>query len=457
MKLSILHKKNNLNENQVYMIYNFALTLLLFLNISCSKSSTIPVQQTEGVHPDMDISILTSANSWVYDDADETNSIITDTGIDNWTHSETKIRTYFWVKRIGEINIGLRAKVHSGSSIVKLTFNGVSKEINIDKADFEDIFAETFTIDHIGYFYVELQGVSKTGLEFAKVPQILLGGEASKGDMFYIKDDVYFGRRGPSVHLNYEIPESASDVVWFYNEVSVPEGNDVVGSYFMANGFGEGYFGMQVNSSSERRFLFSVWSPFETDNPDDIPENQRIILLRKGNNVITGSFGNEGSGGQSYRKFLWKAGSTYKFLLKAEPSINNSTDYTAFIFASEIGKWELMASFRRPQTTTYITRPHSFLENFITSEGNKSRMAIYSNQWVYDTNGVWHELTKAKFTADATARKKARLDYAGGIRSEGFFLENCGFFSKNMVINSCHTRASNRLPPSINFNSLTNE
>lgn len=91
-------------------------------------------------------------------------------------------------------------------------------------------------------------------------------------------------------------------------------GNDVIGSFFMVNG----YFGMQVNSSEERRILFSVWSPFEADDPASIPEEDRIKLLRKGVEVYPGEFGSEGSGGKSYLKQDWKAGSTYKFLLQGK-------------------------------------------------------------------------------------------------------------------------------------------
>jgi hypothetical protein len=36
------------------------------------------------------------------------------------------------------------------------------------------------------------------------------------------------------------------DIEWFYSELKVPEASDVIGSYFMANGFSEGYFGIQV-------------------------------------------------------------------------------------------------------------------------------------------------------------------------------------------------------------------
>jgi len=62
-------------------------------------------------------------------------------------------------------------------------------------------------------------------------------------------------------------------VHYWYSELKVPKGQDTVGAYFMANGFNHGYFGMQVNSETERRIIFSVWSPFKTDNPKEIPED----------------------------------------------------------------------------------------------------------------------------------------------------------------------------------------
>ena len=79
-------------------------------------------------------------------------------------------------------------------------------------------------------------------------------------------------------------------------------------SYYMVAGFGEGYFGMQYNSPTERRVLFSVWSPFDTQDPKLIADAQKIKLLRKGKDVHIGEFGNEGSGGQSYLLYPWKAG-----------------------------------------------------------------------------------------------------------------------------------------------------
>jgi hypothetical protein len=284
------------------------------------------------------------------------------------------------------------------------------------------------------------------GTVYASISDILIGGPASEGKVYFIKDDFYFGRRGPSVHLRYDIPEKASDIVWFYNEITIPAGNDVEGSYFMANGFTDGYFGIQVNSPVERRILFSVWSPYKSDNPGEIPDDCKIILLKKGENVVAGEFGNEGSGGQSYRKYMWKADQTYLFLLKGEPSVNNSTDYTAYFYAPEKGKWELIASFRRPKTTSYLKNLYSFLENFIPETGFITRKGFYTNQWICDKNGTWFELSSAKFTADATARKESRLDYAGGVNKGSFVLKNCGFFDERTQINTqlVHSETGNR-------------
>ena len=329
-----------------------------------------------------------------------------------------------------------------------------SKEITLSNSEFKIIPVGVFHVEKPGYHRLDMIGLEKDDADYADVTDILIGGEASTGKTYFVKDDFYWGRRGPSVHLSYELPQDDMDVLWFYNEITVPDGNDVIGSYFMANGFAEGYFGIQVNSATERRILFSVWSPFKTDDPSKVPDDHRIKLLSKGENVHTGKFGNEGSGGQSYRKFNWKSGTTYRFLLKGQPAGSNSTDYAAYFYAPEIGTWELIASFRRPKTDTYLTRPHSFLENFITGTGQFSRKGMYSNQWVYDTAGMWHELTKAKFTADATARKESRLDYSGGVEEGHFFLKNCGFTIERSEIGSIYSRAESGMAPNIDFSTL---
>lgn len=397
--------------------------------------------------------IPAAGNCWEITKAQNAPGVISTKGITGWKEDAEIIKAWFRAERTGRIDLAMRAK-NAGTSEIEVTFRQKSKKIRLNSVDFDTVDIGSYFVDKPGYQCIELKGISKTGETFADVTDFFVRSDTTTGKIVFVKDDFYFGRRGSSVHLRYDIPSTAGDVEWFYNEITVPEGNDVIGSYFMANGFADGYFGIQVNSETERRILFSVWSPYKTDNPQNIPDEFKIQLLKKGPDVITKEFGNEGSGGQSYRKFFWKAGNTYRFLLRGTPAGNNSTDYTAWFYAPEIGNWELIASFRRPKTNHYLRNLYSFLENFIPETGYISRKANYSNQWACNTKGQWFELTGAKFTADATARKNARLDYAGGLESGIFYLRNCGFFDDTTPVNQVFVRPSTGVAPQISFECL---
>ncbi len=400
------------------------------------------------------IAIPLAGNCWVINYVSQSGKIINSRGTTNWIDKSLILRTYFRVEQTGRVNIELRARAGSGTSDIAVTCGSNRKSIKVSGTAFDTTDAGSFTISKPGYQYVDIQGISTTGTYFADISDVIISGPATEGKVNYVKDDFYFGRRGPSVHLRYDVPPEASDIVWFYNELTVPEGNDVIGSYFMANGFADGYFGIQVNSETERRILFSVWSPYKTDNPGDIPDEYKIILLKKGTEVITKEFGNEGSGGQSYRRFFWEAGVKYRFLLRGEPSENNSTDYTAYFYDPRADKWDLIASFRRPMTNNYLKSLYSFLENFTPDTGPLTRKGLYSNQWILDKNGKWYELQNAKFTADATARKESRLDYSGGVADGAFFLRNCGFFSDLTKMDINLKRKTSGKVPDIDFSSL---
>lgn len=382
---------------------------------------------------------------------------INDKGIVDWIDDMVDFETYIYFTRPGKVKVWLVAAAPAGTNTITFSDYNASKNIKVSGTAPKEYFAGEYSIEDTGYATFIIEGVSKRGKQFANIQSLKLEGSAINESTAFVKNNegnfYYWGRRGPSVHLNYPTPANV-DVEWFYNEITVPEGEDVLGSYFMAAGFGEGYFGIQVNSPTERRILFSVWSPFSTDDPKSIPEDQKIKLLKKGEQVYAGEFGNEGSGGQSFLKYNWQAGNTYKFLLHGSPDNFGLTNYTAYFFAPEKNEWKLIASFRRPKTNTYLKKLHSFLENFLPEYGNEERTVLFSNQWVCDAKGKWYELNKAKFTGDNTARKAYRLDYAGGISNNAFYLRNCGFFSNRTNLDTIFERMPNNQKPEIDFDKL---
>lgn len=374
---------------------------------------------------------------------------ITGRGLARWTGDRTVVSVYFYIPQKGTYGLGIRAKGHSK---IRVSCQKMKALISLDSPEWKEITVGQFKVSKPGYVKVDLQGIEKTGDTFGEVSDVIVHGVT--GEMVYVKDfSTYWGRRGPSVHINYQMPKEP--VEWFYNEVTVPKSGEVLASYYMANGFGEGYFGMQFNSPTERRILFSVWSPFDTQDPKKIPDEYKIKLLRKGEGVHIGEFGNEGSGGQSYLKYNWKAGVTYPFLIQVRPDGKGNTVYTAYFYATDEGRWRLIASFQRPKTDTWYKRAHSFLENFSPEQGYLTRWVLFNNQWVRTADGEWKELTEAKFSHDATAGAGVRRDYQGGTEGKkGFYLKNDGFFNEPTPGGKKFVRPASGKQPEIDFGSL---
>ncbi|UIR55183.1 DUF3472 domain-containing protein [Sphingobacterium sp. SRCM116780] len=426
------------------------LFLFLFLNLTIvyGQSST-ELELGENFVP-------IGGNSWEYPQANYRKSILKTGKIENWKSPEQSIKTFMRFGKTGNLNVAVHVIAANEGGKFTFTLAGKSVNVVVDANQKGKINISNFSIPDTGYYAIEIKANTIQAL-YPTIDGYIISGDASDGKMNYVKNNddnfFYWGRRGPSTHMGYQQPTDKK-IEYYYNEVTVPKGSDIEGSYFMSNGFNVGYFGMQVNSSTERRILFSVWSPFTTDNPKEIPDDHKIILKTKGETVHTGEFGNEGSGGQSFLKFNWVAGNTYKFLLRGRPIGNNYTAYTAWFYAPEIGKWQIIAEFHRPQTDQYLTGFHSFLENFNPDQGIYERQVQFANQWVADNQGNWYECTQGRFTVDNTGKKGYRMDYSGGVNEKGFYLKNFGFFKEYVPAGSKFIRKANGIKPKINFKSL---
>lgn len=414
---------------------------------ACGKNASggqgVPTPNPELVIPGNAVRVALAGNAFITAGEGAT---IGESGLTKWNSEYALCAVYFKVQKAGTLNIALN--LESAGCKIRVSVAGKDLELTADKNTFSDVIAGSVNIAQAGYVKVELQGISRASSHFAEVKQLILFGEAA-ANVVYANDadNYYWSRRGPSVHLSYNTPDD--NIEWFYNEITVPEKGVAKGSFYMSNGFSDGYFGMQVREN-EKWVLFSVWDPEQGTD--------KTMPVVGGEGVTLKGFGGEGTGGQSYFEFDWKAGNTYRFLTRGRPGENGSTLYSAWFFAEELGDWKFVATWKRPAATGngYLKRNHSFLENFYDNNGWMGRTATYKNQWVCNTSGVWTEVVKATFTADATARNKQRLDYAGGVEGNSFFLTNGGFFNDAVQIDKALERAATGNKPNIDFTKLSN-
>ncbi|MCD2425114.1 DUF5077 domain-containing protein [Niabella pedocola] len=420
---------------------------------ACSKTSThddapeVAATTDPRALSDLTVAIPMGGNAFVTNGASGA-TIYDDNnyGLHDWTNLSATISTYFKVANTGTLYLGVKGKAQSGgSSTIRLTVNGQSFDMTLSGATKKNYYAGAINISSPGYIKVDLKGVSKTKTYIADLTDIMIGGPAAGTGLIYASDasNFYWSRRGPSVHLNHTLT-SGNTYEWMYSEVTVPSGQDAIGSYYMANGFGQGYFGFQVNSATKRQVLFSVWDP----------SSGSTTLISKGDDVIDGNFGGEGTGGKSYLLFNWVAGNTYKFLTRIRPDGAGNTLYSSWFYAPEVGAWKYIATFNRPNTNTYVSSPYSFLENFINTNGYMGRKAYYSNFWGRTTGGTWIESTSTKFTVDGSGSNNQRKDYKGGVEDGKFFLQNGGFFNDFVQQNTTFTRPATGTPPGVDLSNL---
>jgi FKBP-type peptidyl-prolyl cis-trans isomerase len=371
-------------------------------------------------------------------------------GVSNWTNLQQQIEYHFYLRNTGSMDLSLQVKNPDGASKLQIVFDKQPFVINIPKSEKTiSLKIGRVNIMDIGFHALYIKGLSKTGKTIAEIASIGCKGPATVGMHFNQKER----RNAASVHLRYPISDTTR-VIAFYNELTIPAGADQVHSYYMANGFARGYFGIQVNSEKERRIIFSVWDAGnEAVDRGKVADSNRVQLLAKGHGVVANDFGNEGTGGHSHWVYPWKVGQTYQFLVTALPdSATSSTIYTGYCFLPEQQQWKLIAAFKAPKDGKWLRNLYSFNENFVGLNGQLQRKAQFGNQWIQRDNGTWLELTNASFSYDATGKAGDRIDYGAAVKEGQFYLWNGGFETPSAVFGQMFTRPSLQKRPAIDWN-----
>jgi hypothetical protein len=365
-------------------------------------------------------------------------------GISGWKNPNVKVLWFGEVKTAGALDASLALRLPSNAvSKLRLTVAGQSRNAEVRGAGTNLAVARfgSFEVRETGYQRFTLESLNESGKPFGDLDALVLDGPATKDAHFNLKPR----RNAASVHLNYPVPRS-TNVAAFYCEVTGVE--DPVATYYEACGWHRGYFGMQVNSATERRIIFSVWdSGGEAVSRTKVADENRVTLIAKGEGVYSGDFGNEGTGGHSHLKYNWKTGEKQRFIVTAQPTNSTFTIYAGYWFHPEQKKWMLISSWRAPKDGSYMRGFYSFSENFGGSNGHLRRKALYGNQWIRTDKGEWIELTIATFSHDGTGRAD-RLDRFMGVENGQFFLSNGGFIPGFTKAGEKFTRPATRQPPS---------
>jgi len=366
-------------------------------------------------------------------------------GVMEWRDPSQSVVWFGQFKQPGDFSAKVKLRVPAGTTLtLQLTAAGVSSRKTVQgAAEPQEVDFGNFRLSHAGYQRLTLEAMDAGQNPPGEVIALVLDGPAVESAHFNLEPR----RNAASVHLMFPVPKE-KEITGFYNEVTGVE--DPVHTYYMACGFSRGYFGMQVNSRTERRIIFSVWDGGSGENAQDrssVAEENHTTLLAKGPGVDAGVFGNEGTGGHSHLVYPWKTGETQKFFVSASVE-GKFTDYTGYWFHPEQKAWQLIARFHAPQDGNYLHGLYSFSENFGGETGHLLRKARYGNQWIQTRDGTWTELLTAAFSHDGTG-KEARLDRFMGVEDGQFFLSHGGFVEGFTSYGTRFNRPATSTPPEL--------
>ncbi len=385
--------------------------------------------------------------STAYLDPDPHGATISDAGVTGWTNPQITVSWFGEFKTTGKLTASVEMTIPKGTQAHLILTVGTDRcEVNTTGtgARITIPFAATmYHIDKTGYAHLILSSTNTSGVPIGDVHALVLDGPPSTDAHFNLDPR----RNSASVHLAFPTPKDAP-VALFYNEATAIA--DPVATYYMACGFSRGYFGMQVNSATERRIIFSVWDSGSGQSANDratVPEENRVKLLAKGEGVVANDFGHEGTGGHSHLLYPWKTGEPQKFVVTAKAE-GDHTDYTGYWFHPERHAWMLIASFRAPHDGKWLRGLYSFNENFGGANGHLQRKALFGTQWIQTTDKQWHEITEATFSHDETG-KANRLDRFMGVERGQFFLSNGGFIPGFTKFGEKFIREAGGRPPEI--------
>ena len=364
-------------------------------------------------------------------------------GITHWQDPALKVLWFGEITTPGRLEGAVALRLPEGAtSRLQLTVAGQSHGVTAKGAGTNLVVADfgAFDLRQTGYQRFTLESLNAAGRPGGDLEALVLDGAATNEAHFNLQPR----RNAASVHLFYPVSKETK-VAAFYCELTGLE--DPLWTYYMACGWHRGYFGMQVNSPTERRIIFSVWdSGGEAVDRRQVAEDNRVKLIAKGEGVDAGDFGNEGTGGHSHWIYPWKTGEKQRFLVTAKPVAATHTVYSGYYFHPDRRQWVLISSWRAPKEGGWLRGLYSFSENFGGSNGHLVRKALYGNPWIRTDTGEWSELTTATFSHDPTG-KKDRLDRFMGVENGQFFLSHGGFIPGFTPLGERFTRPAGGKPP----------
>jgi 8-amino-7-oxononanoate synthase len=146
-----------------------------------------------------------------------------------WSDADEVFSIFFHVDRPAALDLALRARVPVGRSSLVVGVGEQTLDASLTGAALALHPLGRAEVPQAGYVRVDLQGTGREGQVYAEIQDLVVASDTDGLVLDYVKSNrgnmFYWGRRGPSVHLRYQVPQDRQ-LEYAYSEITVPEGQD---------------------------------------------------------------------------------------------------------------------------------------------------------------------------------------------------------------------------------------
>jgi len=160
-------------------------------------------------------------------------------GMVAWGDPTSCYSVFLHLDKSAVLDLTILASVPKGSSTIITRYEDQEFRTSINGQELTKHKLGQIQVKRPGYAKIEFQGEQRSGDVYLQIRDLIVSTETAGLKLDYVRDNqgnmFYWGRRGHTVHLRYDVPRDVR-LQYAYSEISVTVVKDPRGSYFMPNG-----------------------------------------------------------------------------------------------------------------------------------------------------------------------------------------------------------------------------
>lgn len=146
-----------------------------------------------------------------------------------WSDQEGIISVFVYVDRPAKLDLAIVAQTAGGDASIVVKAGPATFPLHLQSETLSNHQLGHLSVPNAGYVRLDFKGNESNGTHFGFLKDLLVTSTTQDLRLDFVRNNsgnmFYWGRRGASVHLRYDVPQD-NPIQYAYNEITVPPNED---------------------------------------------------------------------------------------------------------------------------------------------------------------------------------------------------------------------------------------